>query len=146
VRGCTTCASKKLTLDFAKTSMTLTTASGASAAYTDLLTDTMYTVVSGAVTPMFAGSATTGVWQSSIYTFNDKPTFAWARVNGDFTSGSLVVYADGNAIQTSTVSANTPIRLTSTRGREWSVKWTDTQSATRITLASSSEELTRGGG
>ena len=140
-----TTAGKLLTMDFATKGMTLTTASGATAAYTDLLTDTLYTAVSTTVLPMLSGSAQSGVWKSGVYTFNDQPSFAWARVNGNFTSGTLVVYADGNTAQTSTVSANTPIRLAATRGREWSLQWTDDERATRITLASSSEELRRGG-
>lgn len=140
-----TTASKLLTLDFARVSMTLTTASGASAAYTDMLTDTMYTVVSTTVLPMLSGSAQEGVWKSGVYTFNEQPSFAWARVNGPFTSGSLAVYADGATVRTVTVSANTPVRLPDTRGREWSLQWTDTERAVRITLASSSAELAASG-
>ena len=105
----------------------------------------MYTVVSTSVLPMLSGSAQTGVWESGIYTFNEQPSFAWARVNGSFTSGTLVVYADGEIVRSATVSANNPIRLPGTRGREWSVKWTDSQNAVRITLASSSAELGRSG-
>jgi hypothetical protein len=140
-----TTAGQRLALDFARTSMTLTAATGASGAYTDMSTDTMYTVVGTTVLPMFAGSAQTGTWESGIYTFNGQPSFAWARVNGDFTSGTLTIYADGATVLATTVSANTPIRLPDTRGREWSVKWVDTERATRITLASSSAELAGSG-
>jgi glycine cleavage system aminomethyltransferase T len=90
---------------------------------------------------MFAGSAQTGVYESGVFSYHNQRSFAWARVDGDFTSGTLTVYADGSTVATLTMAANTPQRMPPTRGRKWHVRWSDTERATRILLASSTGEL-----
>lgn len=132
----------RVTFDLASASISSSPATGASAAYVDLLTDTIYTVVSGALLPLGGGSVATGIWHSPILIDDSEPSFSWLRVVGDFTTATVRVYADGALVATKVVTTSAAVRMPAVRGREWEV---EVESAgpkiTRVTLASSTSEI-----
>lgn len=137
-----TAVETRVTIDLSTFSITSSPATGATAAYVDLLTDTVYTVVAGALLPLRGGSVATGIWRSPILIDNAEPTFAWLRVVGTFTSATVRVYADGVLVATKVVTTTRAVRMPAARGREWEV---EVESAgpkiTLVTLASSTAEL-----
>lgn len=135
---------KRLAMDLVKTNITVSDFTGATGAYTDQPTDTLYVASGTTVLPMFAGSALTGNYISGIFNFDHEPGFAWGIVYGDFTTATLKIYANGTLLQTKTVAANTPFRVKAKRQRRWHVRLEGTDRATRIRLASSTAELMGG--
>jgi hypothetical protein len=113
------------------------------AAYADLLTDTIYVADGTAVKPMFQGASyAPAVWRSKVLVLNSFPSFGWLRVTGD-EAGSVTVklYGDGVLYSTSSVAADTPIRLPSRRHRTLEVQIEGSIRITKVTLAGSTEEL-----
>lgn len=132
---------KRLAMDMVKTNLTLSNYSGATGAYNDSTTDTLYVASGTTVLPMFAGSAATGGYTSGVFTYNHQPSFAWVVVFGEFSTATVKIYADGTLIQTATVAANTPRRVKARKGRRWHVRLEGTERATLLRLASSTAEL-----
>lgn len=131
---------KRLAVDMVKTNITLSSYSTLTGAYTDLLSDTLYIASGTTVLPMFQGSTLTGIYVSGIFPFKESPSFAWAVVNGDFTTATLKIYANEVLIQTTTVTANTPVRVAPARARRWHVRLEGAERATQIRLSSSAIE------
>ena len=112
----------------------------AGAVYTDLLTDTLYTVGGGGVVPMFQGADNEGLWRSGIFEAHDQPSFGWARVDAVSYPVTLTVLADGQSIAQA-VPSDEPVRLPAVRSREWQVEVRATVRVLSVRLASSREEL-----
>jgi hypothetical protein len=118
--------------------------------YRDLITDRLYGASGTAVEALFtASSRLEGTWKRRIVL--DKPAnFGWLAVESDFldkdgaTARSVVVTvynAAGTVLSTSTVSSRTPVRLPQMREREVIVGVVSKAIVTRVTLASTADEL-----
>ena len=114
-------------------------------AYTDLLTDMLYTVDTGQVVPLLAGAVQPGLWRSEVFSTNAHSSMAWARVEGNYPV-TLRVYADGGLVAVlPPFASDDPVRLPAVRGTDWYVEVESTVGrAVRVTLASSLAELTGG--
>lgn len=117
----------------------------AGAVYTDLLTDTLYTVDTGQVLPMFSGSAAIGLWRSAVFRTDAQPSMAWAKVEADYPV-TLRVYADGLLVMAPPpFTSDDPIRLPPVRGVEWFVEVESIGGrVAQVVLASSLAELIGG--
>lgn len=134
---------KRLAMDLVKTNITVSDYTGATGAYTDQPTDTLYVASGTTVLPMFQGSALTGGYTSGVFVYGGHPAFAAGVVLGTFTSAVLKIYANGTLLQTTTVYPNTPFPVKGRRRRRWHVRLECAQRAVRIVLASSTDELAR---
>lgn len=117
----------------------------AGAVHTDLLTDTLYTVDSGQVLPMFHGAPDTGLWRSAVIQTDSQPSMAWARVEADYPV-TLRIYADGALVLAPPpFTSDDPIRLPPVRGAEWFIEVESTGGrVVQVTLAGSLAELIGG--
>lgn len=134
-------AGKRISLHMDKGEMSLTTVTAPGAAYTDLLTDTLYTVSGTSVLPNFSGSTQTGVFKTGIIHTNGLPSFGWLQVQGEHTSVTVKLYAEGVMVHTATVANNTPQRLPAVRARYWEIETESTSRWSRLVLASTAAEL-----
>lgn len=114
----------------------------ASAVYTDLLTDTLYTVDSGDVLPLFHGPAETALWRSGVFQTDAQPSMAWAKVEADYPV-TVRIYADGELVLApAPFTSDDPIRLPAIRGAEWFIEVESTGNrVVQVVLASSLAEL-----
>lgn len=117
--------------------------SGFTTAYTDLKTDTMYTVDGTRIIPVFDSTPTTGLWRSKKIVLRDHPPFAWLRVNGPFTYPVTVrIYADGVLWHTAPpISTREPVRLPAGRAKHWELEVESRGDVTSVVMASHTEEL-----
>jgi hypothetical protein len=117
----------------------------ATAAKTDLLTDTLYLCDNKALTSYDRGaSALPYTWRSKVFELRPM-SFSMARVVGGFGAGltlNLKVTADGATVFNGAVTSPNHFRLASVGlAREWQVEVTGTVPLQEISLATSSEEL-----
>lgn len=134
-------AGKRISLYMDKGELSVTTVTAPGAAYTDLLTDTLYTVSGTSVLPNFSGSTQTGVFKTGIIHTNGLPSFGWLQVQGEHTSVTVKIYAEGSLVHTATVTNNTPQRLPAVRARYWEIQVESTSRFSRLVMASSRLEL-----
>jgi hypothetical protein len=120
-------------------------ASGYGGAYTDLLTDALYFVDSGAVVPMFkSAAAVSATWRSKKFILPTYPAVSWARVNGAAGGTFIVrVYGDGVLMGEATVAGKSPMRFKRARARLWEVEVQSDAQVTSVIVATSVEELLR---
>lgn len=112
------------------------------AAYSDLVTDTVYGVVGTQTIPMLRGATMTGDWRSRLVVDNSHPGFGWLRVGGDFTGDALVnIYRDGVLHASVSVTQDEPTRIPAGRGREWEVECLADGAITRVTLTTTMDEM-----
>lgn len=115
---------------------------GATAAYSDLLTDTLYAVSGTSVLPLFQGAAMTGTWRSKVVVGDRHVGFTCLKVESDFTAAVTVkMYGDGVLVHTATASSRAPQRLPAGRYREIEVEVTTSANVTGVVLATSMSEL-----
>ena len=115
----------------------------ATAAWTDLLTDTLFVVVDRQIFAFDKGDPTPYIWRSKV--FQTAPTsFTSARVTGSFPgTATLTVHADGEELYTIAVPGPDAFRLPPALGgkREWQVEVSGTLRIQEIDLASSMGEF-----
>jgi|GEM_PF-767329 len=112
-----------------------------SAAYADLLTDTLYTVSGNELLPMHSGGEDTGIWRSKIIVQDDQPSYGWIKVEGDYPA-TLRIYGDGVLRYTEpAITSRAPLRLPPGKFRELEVEVESAGAVTAVTLASSMNEL-----
>lgn len=111
--------------------------------YTDLRTDTLYVVDGTDIVPLIGGNtARTATWRSRRFVMPPSPSFAWLRVNSDFTDDVIVrLYRDGLLHVSVTVTSKTPVRVPAGRGRIWELEIESAARVTSVRIATSSAEL-----
>ena len=131
--------------------MTTIDAGYVTAVYRDLVTDKLCTASLSAVSARFTSATARleGTWKRRQVMA--KPVnFGWLAVESDFldkdgtTARSVVVTiynAAGTTLSTTTVSSRTPVRVPIMREREVIVGVVSKAIVTRVTLASTAEEL-----
>jgi hypothetical protein len=113
-----------------------------SAAYTDLLTDTLYVARNTELVPLFRGTGLTGTWKSRVFVAAQHPGFSAIRVESDFESAVTVkLYGDGVLRHTATFTSREPQRLPAGRYRDHEMQVEAACRVTRVTLATSIAEL-----
>ena len=114
----------------------------ASAAYSDLLTDTLYAAVDTSLIPLFAGSRTTGTWRSKRFTIPGRPAFNCARVESEFgASVTLKMYGDGALVHAGTFNSLDMQRLPPGRYRDLEFEIESSAIVTGFVVATSPAEL-----
>ena len=113
------------------------------AAFTDLLTDTLYIASGPAVVDFNGGTAATGLWKSKRIVIDGYPGFGWLRVNGPTLTGVVVrIYRDGTLFYTTpSITTRNPVRLPAGRAKRWEVEMETVDRITSLVLATTVEEL-----
>lgn len=113
------------------------------AAYQDRMLDAIYAANGTQVYKLFAGpNFKTGTWRSKIAVMPKHTGFAWLSIESDFTAPITVRwYGDGALQHTSTVSSREPVRLPAGRWLEHEIEVESTARWSRLTMASSGDEL-----
>lgn len=112
------------------------------AAYSDLVTDTLYAAGSSAVSPMFRGDPMSGRWRSRLEVSPQSRGKGWLRVNGELGAGvRLRIYGDGALVHDVTITTRTPTRVPAGRWRRMEIDVESTVRCTTVTLADSAQEL-----
>lgn len=121
---------------------------GATAAFTDVVTDALYVVNATGIRALFGSTAhQVGSWRSGLGTLPANEPFAWVRVMSDWKgTGPVTVnwYADGQLRRTAEFYNNEPQRLPAGRYLEHEVEVVSQQRVTRVALASTTAELMGG--
>lgn len=115
----------------------------ATAAWTDLLTDTLYLVVDGEIVAFDSDVPMTAVWQSKLVeTPPVSLTCARVAANG-YDDLHVRVFADGELHYETAVTSPNAFRLPPAEGgaRQWQVEVMGTESFRQVDLASSMQEL-----
>ena len=108
-----------------------------SAVHTALEEDQLY-AAAGSVYPMLVATPQTAIWRSKVVVLNGQPSFAWAKVEGDYPA-VVRVYGDGVLMHTSpSITSNAPFRLPPGRYREWQL---EVESAARVTEVLAAHDL-----
>ena len=112
-------------------------------AYTDLLTDTLYSVSTTSVVPINSGAVLTGLWRSARFVLDAYYGFAWLRLTGNFSAGAVVrMYADGALVYTTpTILSADPIRLPAGRFKRVELELESADRFTNMTITSTTQEL-----
>lgn len=122
-----------------------TTPASATAAHTDLRSDTLYLASGAQIVPMHTGVLATGKWRSRELKLPSGKYygFAWVRVNGDFAEGATVkLFAEGALVYTTpTITNGTPQRLPAGKARAWSIEIESKDRVTSLVVAGTAEEL-----
>jgi hypothetical protein len=115
----------------------------ASAAHTNLLTDTFYLVIGVNIIPAKVGSVATGRWRSKRFILQDYVGFGWLRVNASFSAGVVVrLYADGALFYTApTILSRDPVRLPAGRSKRWELEIESVDRITSVVVATTTAEL-----
>jgi hypothetical protein len=114
-----------------------------SAAFQDMLTDTLYVVYGAAVVPLAAGPAEAAVWRSRTFVYPSPVSFAWGKVQGQPESGVVLrLYADDALVYTTpSITSREPFRVPPVRARRWAIEVESADRITGVRLAQASEEL-----
>lgn len=112
-------------------------------AYTDLLTDALYSVTGTSVVPINSGAVLTGLWRSPRFVLDAYYGFAWLRLTGTITAGAVVrLYADGVLFYTTpTILSADPVRLPPGRFKRVELELESTDRITAMTITSTTGEL-----
>lgn len=117
----------------------------ATAAYVDKVNDVLYIASGTNIQAVFGGATRrTGLWKSGRVVMPFQSTFAWFQIMGDQSEANPVTfrwYGDGVLVHSVTVTNILPDRLPPGRWLEHEIEIESTARVTRITLASSTEEL-----
>lgn len=132
----------RLSLYMDRGELSRTTVAAPGAVYTDLLTDTLYTVSGTSVLPNFTGSVQTGVYKSGVFPTN-RQTFGWLQVVGAHSSVTVKTYYDGVLVSTKTITDEEPVRHVGGRPRTVELEVESTSRVTRVLLFTSTTELLR---
>lgn len=119
------------------------------AAFTDKLTDAMYVASGTSVIGMFLGaSARTATWRSARIRLEAPAGFAWLHVLGQHSvsaPATIRAYWDNGSgmtlLHTAVVTSNDPVRFPPGRSGEWEFEVESAARVTRVTFASSVQEL-----
>lgn len=116
----------------------------ATAAYSDLLTDTLYVASGTSLLSLFSGPPLVGRWRSAPISNAEFPSYAWLRVQSEFESTVTIrLYGEGVLYHTATFNTRDPQRLPARRFRNIEVEVEATCPVTKILLATNSAELTQ---
>lgn len=117
----------------------------ATAAFDDLLTDTLYVVSGTKILAVYGGTTRrTGKWKSKLVTMPQQVGLAWIKVYGDQKPADPVtvkLYADGVLRHTATFTDLSPQRLPHGKWLEFEVEVESKARVTSVVLASSTQEL-----
>lgn len=115
----------------------------ATALYVDQVTDTLYIVNGTQIQAVFGGAtARTGLYRTGIIKLDRQTPMAWLQVDGDYTAPvTLRWYGDGVLRYTATLNNITPVRLPAGRYLEHEIEIESSARVTRVTMASTTEEL-----
>lgn len=125
----------------------------ATAAFNDLLTDTLYVVSGTQILAVYGGtSRRTGLWKSKRITMPQQQGMAWIKVYGDQHPAdpandvlakpvTVRLYGDGQLAHEAIFHNLTPQRLPSGRWLEFEVEVESQARVTAVMLASSTQEL-----
>lgn len=117
----------------------------ADAAYSELVSDTLYVTNGAAILAAFSGSTRrAGKWKSAKLVLPAQVGFAWLKVYGEQASGTPVTvkwYADGVLRHTATVTSTEPQRLPVGRWLEHEIEIESSARVTRVVLAGNTQEL-----
>lgn len=129
--------SKRISTDTVPTSGT--------AAYSDLLTDTLYVVSGATVLGMHMGAKSVGKWRGKPIKLpsGNHLGFAWLRLNGALSEGAVVrLYADGSLFYTTPpIVKRDPVRLPAGRFRSWEIELESKDRITSVAMGSTIGEL-----
>lgn len=136
---------KLITFDLVSKTLTAVTQTAPTAAYVDLLLDTMYLVQAGTgnVYPAYRGSALTATFKSPKVEFDSYVSFGWLRATGSLSSGTYTVWADGSSVASGSLTPNVAQRLPAVRGREWELQVSSAGRIAYVEMVSTSEEFSR---
>ena len=111
--------------------------------YRDTLTDTLYLVSGTQVQALFGAPHTMpAVYRTPVIQSPKQSPMAWLQVDSDWsTSVTVTWYGDGVARHTVTLTGPEPVRLPAGRYREHEIMLLSSARVTKVTLASTTEEL-----
>lgn len=115
-----------------------------SALFTDKATGALCAAVGSSIVDVMGTARRIGVWRTPLITLPSQQSLAWAKVYGDQSAGSPVTvtwYGDGALRHTLTFTNLQPQRLPAGRWLEHEVEISSTARVTRVTLASTTDEL-----
>ena len=129
-------------LDFVSKKLTQLTDS-ASAMYVDQVSDTLYIVNGTQIQAVFGGATPrVGFYRTGIMKLERQVPLAWLQVDSDYTTPVIVRwYGDGVLRYTATLNSIAPTRLPAGRYLEHELEIESTARVTRVTLASTTQEL-----
>lgn len=112
-------------------------------AYTDLPTDTLYSVVGTSVIPINSGAVLTGLWRSPRFVLDAYYGFAWVRLTGTINTGAVVrLYQDSVLFYTTpTILSNDPIRLPAGKSKRIELELESADRITEMKITSTTEEM-----
>lgn len=112
-------------------------------AYTDLLTDTLYSVAETSVVPINSGAVLTGLWRSPRFVLDAYYGFAWLRLTGNFNTGAVVrLYENGVLFYTTpTILSNDPVRLPGGKSKRIELELQSSDRFTELKITSTTEEM-----
>jgi len=116
---------------------------GASTIYRDLIADRLYIASGTTIQSLFTSETMRdATWKCKIMPLARPANLGWLQVDSEFEEDVVVkVYRDGVLTDTKTVTSKTPVRLSSKHAIEHEVQVESQSRVTRVTLASTSEEL-----
>jgi len=113
-------------------------------AFVDRQADELFVCDGTAVVSVFSAQPRTALWESTLVVMPAQVGMAWLQVFGAQSADDPVTvrwYGDGALRHTATVTDITPVRLPPGRWLEHSVQVESATRVTRVTLASSTQEL-----
>lgn len=117
----------------------------ATAAFTDMLNDTLYVVNSTALSAVFGGATRrTGKWKSGRLTLPQQTPMAWMAVHGEQSVADPVTvrwYGDGVLRHTASFTNLNPQRLPPGRWLEHEIEVESRARVTRVVVAGNTQEL-----
>lgn len=117
----------------------------ATAAFVDRTTDTLFVADGTSIKAVFGGTTRrTGLWKSARGVLPAQTAFGWIKVTGDQSASSPVTvrwYADGNLVQTLTITDTNPKRLVPGRYLEHEIEIESTARITQLMMAGDTAEL-----
>lgn len=114
----------------------------ATAAYSDLVNDTLYICDSSRQVRKWAiGAPLTYQWRSKKFSMPKPLTFSAVTVEAEAYPVTAKIYRDGALLHTQTVSDRLPFRLPAGVGRDWEVELTGNTEVFAVALGQSVSEL-----
>lgn len=113
------------------------------AAFTDLVTDTLYVVAGPTVVDYHAGAGQVAVWRSRRHVMDNYQGYGWARVNGPALTGVVLrLYGDGTLFYTTpSITSRSPVRLPAGQFKRWELEVETSDRITSVVIATTTAEL-----
>lgn len=115
------------------------------AGYSDLETDTFYTVSDNDIGRWGEGAVKTYTWRSKVFLMANHISFSCFRVDAEAYPIEFTLFKDGEVFHTQTITDNQIKRLPAGRGREWDAQVVGSTELFAISIAQSPSELAQDG-